>query len=128
MSETIIGVIIGGLIASIMPVITLISEHRRWKRETKLEYLKTERARLESTYEKTLTEFAEGMKKNFYSSNMTSDIEILFPKEISDKFWGFIADKDKSEEKCRNAYFELALAMKKSLKELDSQIRDTIEN
>ena len=43
MSETLIGVIIGGIIASIAPVFTLAVDHRRWRRESRLTYLMSER-------------------------------------------------------------------------------------
>ena len=46
MGEVLIGVIIGGLIASIAPITTLIIDHKRWKKEAQLEYLKSERKRL----------------------------------------------------------------------------------
>ena len=45
MSETLNGVIWGGIIASIIPITTLVLNHLRWKKEAKLEYLKSETTR-----------------------------------------------------------------------------------
>lgn len=126
MSDTLIGVIIGGLIGSISPFSTLILGHYRWKRESKLEYLKSERICLQGLFERTLEHFAEGMKENSYSSNMASDIMILMPSEISEKYLDFMADKDKTELKCKHAYMDLALAMKKILSSIDADIRELV--
>jgi len=126
MSDTLIGVIIGGVIGSIAPFSTLVLGHYRWKREAKLEYLKAERIRLEGLFEKTLAKLAEGMKKGSYSSDMTSDIVVLMPKEVSEKYWEFITDKDKTELKQKHAYMDLAVEMKKALASLDSDIRKVV--
>lgn len=126
MSDTLIGVLIGGLIGSIAPFSTLVLGHYRWKRESKLEYLKSERLRLEGLFEKTLKQLGEGMKKNSYSSDMSSDIMILMPSEVIKQYLEFIADKDKTELKCKHAYFDLALAMKKILASIDADIRKLI--
>ena len=126
MTDALIGVIIGGVIGSIAPLSTLIFGHYRWKRESKLEYLKSERARLEGLFDKTLEKLAEGMEKNSYSSNMASDILVLMPSDVSEKYLDFISDKDKTELKGKHAYMDLALAMKKSLSSIDDDIRKLV--
>ncbi len=124
MSDTLIGVIIGGLIGSIAPFSTLVLGHFRWKRESKLEYLKSERVRLEGLFEKTLEQFAEGMKANSYSSDMSSDIMILMPSEVTERFLDFMRDEEKTELKCKHAY--MALEMKKALSSVDTEIRKLV--
>ena len=126
MSDTLIGVIIGGLIGSIAPLSTLMLGHHRWKREAKLEYLKSERVRLESMFERTLEQFADGTKTNSYSSNMGSDIMVLMPSEVSERYFDFMKDKDKTELKCKHAYMDLAVEMKKVLLSLDTEIRKVV--
>lgn len=126
MSDTLIGVIIGGVIGSIAPFSTLVLGHFRWKRESKLEYLKLDRVRLEGLIEKTLKQSAEGMKQNSYSSDMSSDIMILMPSEVSEKFLDFMRDDEKTELKCKHAYMDLALEMKKALSAVDAEIRKLV--
>jgi len=123
MSETLLGVIIGGLIGSITPLTTLLFDHHRWKRQAKLEYLKSEHARLEGLFEKNLKQFAEGMAKNIYSLDMSSDIMVLMPKEVSERFLNFMGDKDKTQLKCKHAYMDLAVAMKEALAAKNAEIR-----
>ena len=43
MSETLWGVLIGGLLASIMPLVTVARDERRWQKEQKLSFLRDER-------------------------------------------------------------------------------------
>ena len=127
MGEVLIGVIIGGLIASIAPITTLIIDHKRWKKEAQLEYLKSERKRLSDNFEKTLGQFAKAVAENSYPSDMTSEITIMMPKEVSDKFSEFIGDKNKTEYKSKCAYLDLSVAMKKTLKEIDEKIAKLVE-
>jgi hypothetical protein len=126
MSETLNGVIWGGIIASIVPVTTLVLNHFRWKKEAKLEYLKSERRRLEQLFSETLENLADGMDKNSYPTKMLSDILILMPKNISDRFNLWMDEKDKDASKGRFALFDISLEMKKSLAMIDDQIRELI--
>jgi gas vesicle protein len=128
MSDTLIGVILGGIIASITPVITLIINHKRWKREMKIEYLKEERRRLEKLYSETLEGLGEAMAKNSYPSQMTSDILILMPKSVSSIFNDWMKVEDKSKSKGQQTYMDIAVEMKKSLAAIDAQINELISN
>jgi len=50
--EALIGVVIGGVIGYGAAITTLLVEHRRWKKEFKLQYLITERLRREQQCDK----------------------------------------------------------------------------
>ena len=126
MSETLIGVIIGGLIASIAPVFTLFIDHRRWRRESKLTYLISERKNLETLYGKNLKRFSKSIAENSFSSDMISDFLLSMPKDVSATFKAFMADPNKTEKKCRQFYMNLAVAMRKSLSEIDSKIESLV--
>jgi hypothetical protein len=126
MSDVLIGVIVGGVIASIAPITSLIINHLRWKREAKLEYLKSERSRLEKLYTGTLEKFAEAMAKNSYPSPMMSDIYVLMPKNVTDEVGKWITEKDKTELKGKHAYMDISVKMKRSLAEIDKQIKELV--
>jgi hypothetical protein len=128
MSDTLIGVIFGGFIASIVPVITLVVNHKRWKVEKNLEYLKSERKRLENLFSETLEKIDKAMRTNSYPSEMTSDILILMPKEVSDIFNDWMADPDQTHLKGKHTYMNIAVEMKKSLASIDTQIKEVISN
>jgi Tfp pilus assembly protein PilE len=126
MSETLIGVIIGGIIASIAPVFTLIIDHRRWRRESKLAYLLSERKNLETLYAKNLKRFSKAIAENSFSSDMISDFLLSMPKDVSKTFKAFMADPEKTEKKCKQFYMNLAVEMQKSLSEIDSKIETIV--
>jgi gas vesicle protein len=107
MSEALIGVLIGGAIASIAPLATLIAQHRRWKWEAKLEYLRTERRRLEDLYSDTLNRLKKGMAENSYPSEMISDILMLMPKPIAVRFDSWMDEKNKDATKAKNVYMSI---------------------
>lgn len=123
MNETLVGVVVGGLIAWVAPLVTLHYGERRWKLEMLVAHLKAERDRMETMYERILSQFLEGMVSNSYPSNMTSDMLVFCPKEVQDVFSTFMNDKDKTELKCKGAYLDLAAVMKRDLRSRDAEIR-----
>lgn len=123
MTDALLGVVVGGLIAWIAPLMTLRYGERRWKFEAALTELKAERERFERLYERTLRQFVDGAENDSYSSDMISDILILMPKEISDLYLEHMKDKERSDVKARHTYLDLASAMKRDLKLRDDEIR-----
>lgn len=126
MSDILIGVIIGGLIASITPVVTLIVDHRHWIRESKLEHLRSERKRLEDIYSKNLKRFSKAIGENSYSSDMIMDFILTMPKDISATFKEFMSDPNKTDAKSKKAYINTVLLMKKSLSDIDKKIENIV--
>ena len=126
MSDILIGVIIGGIIASITPLVMLILDHRRWQRESELEHLRSERKRLERIFRENLKRFSKAIVKNSYASDMIMDFLLTMPKEISIKFKEFLADPNKTDSRCKKAYMSIGLSMKKTLSEIDSKIENII--
>lgn len=127
MSEALIGVVIGGLIASIAPVVSLLTASRRWKLEKKLEHLRAERARFEKLSSEMLPQLAEAMAKNSYPSPMMSDILVLMPKPVGDRFEIWMAEKDKDELKGKFAFMGICVEMKKALSDIDRKIGELID-
>ena len=127
MSDAILGVIVGGVIASIAPLSMLYFNHLHWKREAKLNHLKAERARLESLSKKTLARLTKAMAENSYPSDMTADIITFMPEEVITRFNTFMCEPDITEKKCKVAYLELAREMKSMVANIDKQISDLLE-
>lgn len=122
MSDALIGVVLGGLIGWVSPLLTLRYTERRWRLEAKLQYLKSERDRFEKLYERNLERFAKGIAENSYSSEMAAEIFALMPKEIADLYEKWMSEKDKDDFKQRVAYLEMASAMKRDLAKRDGDI------
>ncbi|MFO7603601.1 MAG: hypothetical protein R6X06_07280 [Gammaproteobacteria bacterium] len=123
MNDAIIGVIVGGLIAWVAPLITLRYTERRWRFEAKMNYLKTERDRFEKLYEVNLERFAKGLSEDSYSSEMFAEIFTLMPKDIVELYINWIREKEKDDDERRVVYLEMASAMKQDLAKRDSEIR-----
>ena len=123
MNDVLIGVVVGGLIAWVAPLLTLRYTERRWRFDTKMNYLKSERARFEKLYENNLKRFATGIIENSYSSEMSAEIFALMPKEIGELYKGWMSEKDKDDYKRKVVYLEMASAMKRDLASRDKEIR-----
>jgi gas vesicle protein len=127
-SDALIGVVIGGLIAWVAPLLTLRYSERRWRFEARVGYLKAERNRFEKLYERNLQRFAKGLEENAYSSEMSAEIFALMPKEIAGLYEEWMAEKEKDDFKRKVAYLEMASAMKRDLAKKDSDIRNLFED
>lgn len=128
MNEALVGVVVGGLIAWIAPLLTLRYTEKRWKFERRLDYLKAERDRFELLYEKNLEKFGEGITNNSYSSEMAAEILALMPAELGDLYSTWMSEKDKNELKCKHMYLQMASAMKRDLARRDQEIKELFEN
>lgn len=128
MSDALLGVLIGGVIGWIAPLLTLRYGERRWRFETKLAHLKAERERFEGLYEEALKLFGEGAAQNGYSIPMIADFMILFPKELGEIFEKHMRNREKTEESIRSTVLELAAAMKRDLRSRDEEIRKLLDS
>ena len=126
MLDTLLGVIIGGLIASVTPIVMLILEHKRWQRQSTLEQLRFERKRLEKIFRENLKRLRKAIAENSYPSDMIMDFVLTMPKEVSKIFKEFLADPNKTDEKCKKAYVNVASSMKKILSDIDKRIENMI--
>lgn len=128
MSDALFGVIIGGLIGWIAPLLTLRYGEKRWRFETKLSHLKAERDRFERLYEEALRLFGEGAVKNSYSTSMIADFLVLFPKNMSEIFEKHMRNQERTEGEIRAIVLELAAAMKRDLRSRDGEIRQLLDS
>ena len=126
MPDILLGVIIGGLIASVTPIVMIILDHRRWQRQATLEQLRLERNRLEKIFRENLKRFSKAISENSYPSDMIMDFILTMPKGVSAKFKEFLADPNKTDAKCKKAFITVVSEMKKSLSEIDHNIESII--
>ena len=82
---------------------------------------------MEGIYEGALKSFATGAGENSYSSNMSADFMVLMPKEIGDLYFAHMSDREKSEQKTKSTYLDLAAAMKRDLKARDEAIKSLLK-
>jgi hypothetical protein len=121
-SETIIGVLIGGVLTGIGTWISMWLQHKKWKAEQRIKILELKRNRFETLSIQTLKSLSDGMKKGSYSSDMMSNIEIIFPKSVSKEFDDFMSKKNKTEQDLRFAFLDISLEIKKVIANIDKEI------
>ena len=126
MPDILLGVIIGGLIASITPIVIIILDHRRWQRQATLEHLRLERKRLEKVFRENLKRFSKAISENSYPSEMIMDFILTMPEEVSTKFKEFLADPKKTDVTCKKVLINVVSIMKKSLFDIDHEIESLI--
>ena len=126
MLDTLLGVIIGGLIASVTPIVMLILDRKRWHRQSTLEQLRFERKRLEKIFRENLKRFSKAIAENSYPSDMIMDFILTMPDEVSIKFREFLADPDKTDDKSKKVYLNVVSTMKTILSDIDKRIENII--
>ena len=126
MPDILLGVIIGGLIASITPIVMIILDHRRWQRQATLEQLRLERNRLEKMFRENLKRLSKAISENSYPSDMIMDFILTMPKEVSTKFKEFLANPKKTDTTSKKALINVVSSMKKSLSDIDHEIENII--
>ena len=126
MSETIIGVLIGGGIGLVMPIISLCINQRQLRRERIIHHLKEKKGVLKDEFSEAKELLLEAMEKNNYSIDMVSKIRILFPKKVLDAYNKLIEEKDKRKYKFH--YLNILDAMHEELLEIDRKIEEEVNN
>lgn len=126
MSEALVGVVVGGLIAALVQFVTARTGEKRWQFELRLSHLKPERGRLEKIFEESLKSFGEGMANNSYPSNMIADFSLVMPSSVKDKFFEIMDEENRSIERTRQCYLDMAIEMKTALAEIDTKIEELV--
>ena len=121
--DTLIGVIIGGVIGYVAAITTLVVEHRRWRKEFKLQYLITERRRREEQCNRIKDLLEKGLSEDSYSIELGIDMWVRLPQNTSqliEELWKKI-DHSQPEGK-RKLYQKIALVLGNYIAEIDKQI------
>ena len=121
MNDTLLGVIVGGLIGFIAPLLTLRYGERRWKFEANIAHLKSERDRFASLYEKTIEDIESNAGSRELPIKTLADITVLMPNEIFKAFDSYFEPGIAAEDR-KARFLELVAAMKKDLRSRDNAI------
>ena len=122
MSETLWGVLIGGVIGWIMPITHSINEFRKWKKERKYAVLKEKRDRREKLYDELIKKIAEGMREDSYDIPMIASILKLCPQSVTKAFDAMMLEKSKEESTKRSQYLNLCSALKTDIAEIEHEM------
>ena len=130
MSETLLAVVIGGIIGSFSTLastlISTLTQNRTWKLEKRLEHLRAQRDTLEERSTELLIKLSEGMAENRYDIPMISELLVRMPQPVIERFRGWMAEQNKDEEVAKFAFMDICTEIKKALREIDEQIEKMI--
>jgi gas vesicle protein len=122
MSDVLLGTIIGGVIASLIPTVTMVVEYKKWKKTQKIDNLRKKRENLEETYKITIEGLKEGIINDYFTIEMLADFEILFPKDVLNSFQEYMKEDKKNKYQKAIKYQSIIKSMKRSLSRIDEEI------
>lgn len=117
-----IGTLIGGIVASIVPLVTTILENKKWGKIQKIDNLRKKRENLEKAYKKTIEDLKNGIINDYFTIEMIADFEILFPKDVFYSFQEYMKEDKKNKHQKAIKYQSIIKSMKKSLSQIDKDI------
>lgn len=124
--EQIINILLGAGIASIVPIITLMNESKKWKIDKKIEILRTKHDRLEIMYTDILSRLNEAILNNSWPSDITSKLSVYGSKEAWNIYFDFVTNKEKDESNTKSFYLDMCLACNKHLVDIQDQIEKAL--
>ncbi len=123
--EALIGVLIGGVIGYVAAITTLLVEHRRWKKEFKLQYLITERIRREDQCDRIRELLDKGLNEDLYPVELGTKMFIRLPEKVKSLLLTAWKDTDHSDhEGKRKLYQKVSLILGAYLNKIDRQIEE----
>jgi hypothetical protein len=128
MLETILGVSVGGLISIITTKVNHYYEYKKWKKQEKISFLKDQHKNLESKFTFAFEKLLTAAGENLYPLELLADFEYSFPREVNDAFSDFMKNKSSKDIPTqRIELYNIAKVMKKSLFDIESQIKKELE-
>jgi hypothetical protein len=123
--EALIGVLIGAVIGYVAAITTLLVEHRRWRKEFKLQYLITERKRREEQCDKIRELLEKGLSESSYPFELGINMFLRLPEDVGyfiNRAWKDI-DRRQPEGK-QELYQKVTLILGAYLAKIDKQIEE----
>ena len=124
--EVIIGVLIGGVIGYVAAITTLVVEHRRWRKEFKLQYLITERIRREEQCDRINKLLEEGLNTGVFTFEFMTTILKRLPLKLRNLIFEAMKEKqsDDSDEGTKKLRQKVSLVLGNYLGVIDKQIEE----
>ncbi|MGF1705490.1 hypothetical protein [Enterovibrio baiacu] len=122
----VLNILLGAGIASIVPVLTLILNNSRWKKERRIEHLRKKHEKLEKIYLTINEALPQAVANNSYPSTITSLITTYGSERVKETFKDFMLDKGKDVKKGKEFIYSMSSAANEHLLEIDRKIEDIL--
>lgn len=126
MNETLIGVIVGGLIGIVGQFLIFYFDNKKWKKERIIEVLKMRRDRLEEKYNKCIEELRKSLETNLYGDSALDTIVKTFPQRVCDAYEEVLKNTKSTPEIRKQKVAMFILETKHHLNQIDQEIIDEI--
>lgn len=115
-------VFVGGIVASIVPTITLVYKYYVWKKEQKIKYWMTKKEETEKIFNNIYKDLCDGVQKNSYSIDMINNLYVMVPEKIKNLCSDFICMDKKNKEDVQYILANINKLMIEELKKIDGNI------
>ena len=122
MNDTLLGVLVGGFLGWIAPLITLRYGEKKWRLEARLSHLKAERDRICGIYEKAIEVLEEKAGENHLPIGLVADFIVLMPDEVRTSFDLYFSPEAKDAKEKQMKFLELLSTMKRDLRKREQEI------
>lgn len=122
MTEALWGVVIGGLIASVTPVFTVLVELRKWQLTQRLSYLRARKEQLEKMCDEIYAAILAGEGANSMPIEIWAKLDLHLPKSVRDEMEQLFQEKERTADNIRGHLFSIQLAMKAVSAKYDREI------
>lgn len=126
MTETLWGVLIGGVIGLAGAGLAILSEYSRWRAEQRLTYLRERRAELEEMFADIRGTLAEDMKKDSYTNDMILRIVHRCPPPVWAAFDAMMRETERTPTNLIKHHFNVSEAMMKELAAIDGKLEKAV--
>ena len=121
--EQILNILLGAVIASIVPIVTLVLNQKKWKTEKKIEFLRTKHDRLETIYTDVLSQLNDAINQGLWPSQITSKISVYGSEDVRNTYFEFIKNKDKGDNQVGPVfYLQMCIACNDHLRQIQDEI------
>ncbi len=123
-----VGVVLGGMIGIVGQLVSIHLENKKWKKEKLIEDLRIKKHNLENKYAEALPEVRKSLDAEYINAEVALDMIHYFPENVQDAFRTLMNPLEHNTGTKRSNYFKLISEVKKSLNNIDAEIKEKIEN
>ena len=127
MWQTILATVVGGLLASIVPVVGLIAENNWRYKSNQISYLKKRKSDCQKRFTEVKKKLLDGLENDYYDADALFEVIYNFPPNVSQAIENFMLDKDRSKENRKKHYHCILEEYQKAIAAIDGSLEKTIK-
>ena len=126
MTETLRGVVLGGLIGILGMFATIAVDYRRRRTDRKITYLRDRRVELQNMFDEIRETLEEDMKQDMYSNEMILNIVHRCPVSVWAAFDNMMRETERTPKNLIKHHYNVSEAMMKELATIDRKLEKIV--